>query len=186
MIMRLHLRALPYRRRASRPPPLHIPMSSMKTRNPNPFPIGIKFGFLNLGGRYKTRTCDLPHVKRMRYQLRQSSVSLLILAHSLSVVKTKKRNLAKRRRRWEAPPSSQLMRMSKERTDPFTSTEMVAVSPLLPTNRNVVSTPSTGSTVTTFSSELLHTGMATTSMGNQLTLKFWYTSPLRAPKDNPE
>lgn len=29
-----------------------------------------------LGGRYKTRTCDLPHVKRMRYQLRQSSVSL--------------------------------------------------------------------------------------------------------------
>ena len=28
------------------------------------------------GGRYKTRTCDLPHVKRMRYQLRQSSISL--------------------------------------------------------------------------------------------------------------
>ena len=28
------------------------------------------------GGRYKTRTCDLPHVKRMRYQLRQSSNSL--------------------------------------------------------------------------------------------------------------
>lgn len=27
------------------------------------------------GGRYKTRTCDLPHVKRMRYQLRQSSGS---------------------------------------------------------------------------------------------------------------
>ena len=27
------------------------------------------------GGRYKTRTCDLPHVKRMRYQLRQSSVA---------------------------------------------------------------------------------------------------------------
>ena len=27
------------------------------------------------GGRYKTRTCDLPHVKRMRYQLRQSSIS---------------------------------------------------------------------------------------------------------------
>ena len=27
------------------------------------------------GGRYKTRTCDLPHVKRMRYQLRQSSFS---------------------------------------------------------------------------------------------------------------
>lgn len=26
------------------------------------------------GGRYKTRTCDLPHVKRMRYQLRQSSI----------------------------------------------------------------------------------------------------------------
>ena len=28
------------------------------------------------GGRYKTRTCDLPHVKRMRYQLRQSSIAL--------------------------------------------------------------------------------------------------------------
>ena len=78
MIMRLHLRALPYRRRASRPPPLHIPMSSMKTRNPNPFPIGIRFGFLKYGGRYKTRTCDLPHVKRMRYQLRQSSVQRVI------------------------------------------------------------------------------------------------------------
>ena len=25
---------------------------------------------VSFGGRYKTRTCDLPHVKRMRYQLR--------------------------------------------------------------------------------------------------------------------
>ena len=33
-------------------------------------------GFTIYGGRYKTRTCDLPHVKRMRYQLRQSSSSL--------------------------------------------------------------------------------------------------------------
>ena len=31
-------------------------------------------GVVCCGGRYKTRTCDLPHVKRMRYQLRQSSV----------------------------------------------------------------------------------------------------------------
>ena len=31
------------------------------------------FGENKTGGRYKTRTCDLPHVKRMRYQLRQSS-----------------------------------------------------------------------------------------------------------------
>lgn len=30
--------------------------------------------FSLFGGRYKTRTCDLPHVKRMRYQLRQSSI----------------------------------------------------------------------------------------------------------------
>ena len=29
----------------------------------------------SFGGRYKTRTCDLPHVKRMRYQLRQSSIA---------------------------------------------------------------------------------------------------------------
>ena len=34
----------------------------------------MRFGFLKYGGRYKTRTCDLPHVKRMRYQLRQSSL----------------------------------------------------------------------------------------------------------------
>ena len=47
--------------------------SSRKTTNPNPLPIGIRFGFVVYGGRYKTRTCDLPHVKRMRYQLRQSS-----------------------------------------------------------------------------------------------------------------
>ena len=40
------------------------------------------------GGRYKTRTCDLPHVKRMRYQLRQSSVSArVILAHIPWLVK---------------------------------------------------------------------------------------------------
>lgn len=31
-------------------------------------------GVVCCGGRYKTRTCDLPHVKRMRYQLRQSSI----------------------------------------------------------------------------------------------------------------
>ena len=36
--------------------------------------VSITTGFILYGGRYKTRTCDLPHVKRMRYQLRQSSV----------------------------------------------------------------------------------------------------------------
>ena len=40
-------------------------MSLMKIRNPNPFPIGNKFGFFMYGGRYRTRTYDLPHVKRM-------------------------------------------------------------------------------------------------------------------------
>ena len=35
----------------------------MKTRNPNPFPIGIKFGFLKYGGDYWTRTSDLMRVK---------------------------------------------------------------------------------------------------------------------------
>ena len=39
------------------------------------------------GGRYKTRTCDLPHVKRMRYQLRQSSSSAgVILTYRAAVV----------------------------------------------------------------------------------------------------
>ncbi len=36
--------------------------------------VSITTGFFFYGGRYKTRTCDLPHVKRMRYQLRQSSI----------------------------------------------------------------------------------------------------------------
>ena len=40
-------------------------------QNGHPFGMTVCFG-----GRYKTRTCDLPHVKRMRYQLRQSSISL--------------------------------------------------------------------------------------------------------------
>lgn len=51
------------------------------------------------GGRYKTRTCDLPHVKRMRYQLRQSSSSAeVILTYRAAVVnfffpgRTKKRD----------------------------------------------------------------------------------------------
>ena len=40
------------------------------------------------GGRYKTRTCDLPHVKRMRYQLRQSSISLDRIHPIVTFVKT--------------------------------------------------------------------------------------------------
>ena len=36
----------------------------MKTRNPNPFPIGIKFGFLKYGGDWRTRTVDLLRVKQ--------------------------------------------------------------------------------------------------------------------------
>ena len=35
----------------------------------------LTFSAVINGGRYKTRTCDLPHVKRMRYQLRQSSIT---------------------------------------------------------------------------------------------------------------
>ena len=37
----------------------------MSMKNPNLFPIGNKFGFFMYGGRYRTRTYDLPHVKRM-------------------------------------------------------------------------------------------------------------------------
>ena len=39
---------------------------------PNPSPAGNEFGFIKGaygGGRYRTRTCDLPHVKRKLYQL---------------------------------------------------------------------------------------------------------------------
>ena len=54
-----------------------------RTKKPELFRSGYR------GGRYKTRTCDLPHVKRMRYQLRQSSVFIwqdvfYIMRYSLS------------------------------------------------------------------------------------------------------
>ena len=45
--------------------------ASFSKKKQPPYRVTVLFG-----GRYKTRTCDLPHVKRMRYQLRQSSVSL--------------------------------------------------------------------------------------------------------------
>ena len=41
-----------------RPPPFHISMSSINTRNPNPVPIGIKFGFLKYGGGRWIRTTE--------------------------------------------------------------------------------------------------------------------------------
>ena len=44
-------------------------MSLIKTRNPNPFPIGIKFGFLKFGGAYRIRTGDLNIANVARYQL---------------------------------------------------------------------------------------------------------------------
>ena len=34
-----------------------------------PFSNRNRFGFLLFGGRYRTRTCDLLHVKQMLYQL---------------------------------------------------------------------------------------------------------------------
>ena len=36
---------------------------------PNPFSYKIGFGYALFGGRYRTRTCDLLHVKQMLYQL---------------------------------------------------------------------------------------------------------------------
>ena len=36
---------------------------------PNPFLYKIGFGYALFGGRYRTRTCDLLHVKQMLYQL---------------------------------------------------------------------------------------------------------------------
>ena len=36
---------------------------------PNPFSYKIGFGYEWNGGRYRTRTCDLLHVKQMLYQL---------------------------------------------------------------------------------------------------------------------
>ena len=36
---------------------------------PNPFSYRIGFEYELFGGRYRTRTCDLLHVKQMLYQL---------------------------------------------------------------------------------------------------------------------
>ena len=41
----------------------------MKTRNPNPFLIGIKFGFLKYGGPEGIRTHDLTDANRTLSQL---------------------------------------------------------------------------------------------------------------------
>ena len=45
------------------PQTAHI-TSCNKIKNPNPFPMGNKFGFLKYGGDYGTRTCDLLRVKQ--------------------------------------------------------------------------------------------------------------------------
>ncbi len=39
--------------------------SLRETKNPNAFPMRKMFGLFLYGGRYRTRTYDLPHVKRM-------------------------------------------------------------------------------------------------------------------------
>ena len=44
-------------------------MSLIKTRNPNPFPTGIKFGFLKYGGDEEDRTLDLTDANRALSQL---------------------------------------------------------------------------------------------------------------------
>lgn len=33
-----------------------------ETTNPNPLPIGIRFGFVAYGGRYKTRTAKFKYI----------------------------------------------------------------------------------------------------------------------------
>ena len=44
-------------------------MSLIKTRNPNPFPIGIKFGFLKYGGPEGIRTLDLSDANESKAML---------------------------------------------------------------------------------------------------------------------
>ena len=41
----------------------------LQKKYPNPFSQRIGFGYKLYGGRYRTRTCDLLHVKQMLYQL---------------------------------------------------------------------------------------------------------------------
>ena len=51
---------------------LHTPSAEPlvnKKTYPNPFSLRIGFGYELYGGRYRTRTCDLLHVKQMLYQL---------------------------------------------------------------------------------------------------------------------
>ena len=54
-------------------------MSLIKTRNPNPFPIGIKFGFLKYGGPEETRTLDLSDANRTLSQLSYRPIFMNLL-----------------------------------------------------------------------------------------------------------
>ena len=48
---------------------LFLQIAAQNKKYPNPFSQRIGFGYKLYGGRYRTRTCDLLHVKQMLYQL---------------------------------------------------------------------------------------------------------------------
>ena len=59
----------------------------MNTRNPNPPPTGLKFGFLMFGGRNRTRTCDPIDVNDVLYLCGLfSQLFFLLCAYSRSYV----------------------------------------------------------------------------------------------------
>ena len=61
-------------------------MSLIKTRNPNPFPIGIKFGFLKYGGPKGIRTLDLSDANRTLSQLSYGPMCLTREIRALNCV----------------------------------------------------------------------------------------------------
>lgn len=58
-------------------------MSLIKTRNPNPFPIGIKFGFLKYGGPEEIRTLDFYNANVALSQLSYRPVNPIIITRDV-------------------------------------------------------------------------------------------------------
>ena len=62
-------------------------MSLIKTKNPNAFPIGNKFGFFMYGGPEETRTLDLSDANRTLSQLSYRPENMSIIAMNRGFVK---------------------------------------------------------------------------------------------------
>ena len=62
-------------------------MSLIKTKNPNAFPIGNKFGFFMYGGPEETRTLDLSDANRTLSQLSYRPIFFVALGYYSIILK---------------------------------------------------------------------------------------------------